>query len=200
MSEISAAVVRELRDKTGAGMMDCKKALAETQGDLEKAVDYLRTKGLASAAKKAGRATNEGLVHAYIHPGGKVGVLLEVNCESDFVARTEDFVDLCKDIAMQVAATSPQCVRREDFDAQVLEREKAIFEAQARESGKPPAVAEKMVAGRVEKLYKESVLLEQEFIKDSKMTVEDRVKAAISKLGENITVRRFARFQLGEGS
>jgi elongation factor Ts len=200
MSEISAAVVRELRDKTGAGMMDCKKALSESHGDLEKAVDYLRTKGLASAAKKAGRATNEGLVHAYIHPGGKVGVLVEVNCESDFVARTADFVELCKDLAMQVAATNPRCVRREDFDAQELERERAIYVAQALESGKPAAVAEKMVVGRVEKLYKETVILEQEFIKDSKMTVEERVKAAISKLGENITVRRFSRFQLGEGN
>jgi elongation factor Ts len=199
MSDISAGVVRELRDKTGAGMMDCKKALSEVGGDLEKAVDYLRTKGLASASKKAGRATNEGLVHAYIHPGGRVGVLLEVNCESDFVARTDDFNELCKDLCLQIAATSPQCVRREEFPAEVLEREKTIFDAQARESGKPAAVAEKMVAGRVEKLYKETVLLEQEFVKDPKITVEERVKGAISKLGENITVRRFVRFQLGEG-
>jgi len=200
MSEISAAVVRELRDKTGAGMMDCKKALAEVGGDLERAVDYLRTKGLASASKKAGRATNEGLVHAYIHPGGRVGVMVEVNCESDFVARTEDFIELCKDLCMQIAATAPQAVRREDIDPQVLERETAIFKAQAAESGKPAAVAEKMVAGRIEKLYKETVLLEQEFVKDPKMSMEDRVKSAISKLGENITVRRFARFQLGEGN
>jgi elongation factor Ts len=199
MSDISAGVVRELRDKTGAGMMDCKKALAEVGGDLEKAVDYLRTKGLASASKKSGRATNEGLVHAYIHPGGRVGVLLEVNCESDFVARTDDFIELCKDLCLQIAATSPQCVRREEFPAEVLEREKTIFDAQARESGKPAAVAEKMVAGRVEKLYKETVLLEQEFVKDPKITVEERVKGAIAKLGENITVRRFVRFQLGEG-
>lgn len=198
MTEISASVVRELRDKTGAGMMDCKKALAETAGNLDKAVDYLRTKGLASASKKAGRATNEGLVYSYIHPGGKVGVLLEVNCESDFVARTEDFVDLCKDVAMQIAATNPAYVRREEYDPQIVERERAIFIAQARESGKPEAVAEKMVAGRVEKLYKETVLLEQEFVKDPKVTVEDRVKAAIAKLGENITVRRYTRFQLGE--
>ena len=200
MTEIRAADVRELRDKTGAGMMDCKKALAETHGDLEKAVDYLRTKGLAAAAKRAGRDTKEGLVYSYIHPGGRVGVLLEVNCESDFVARTEDFLELCKDLSMQVAATSPRCVSREQFDAAVLEHEKSIFEAQARESGKPAAVAEKLVAGRIEKLYKESVLLEQEFIKDPKMSVEERVKATIAKLGENITVRRFARFQLGEGS
>jgi len=198
MSDISAGVVRELRDKTGAGMMDCKKALAEVGGDLEKAVDYLRTKGLASAAKKSGRATNEGLVHAYIHPGGRVGVLLEVNCESDFVARTDDFVELCKDLCMQVAAASPVCVRREEFDAEILEREKSIFAAQAQESGKPAAVIEKMIQGRVEKLYKENVLLEQVFVKDPAATVEERVKTAIAKLGENITVRRFARFQLGD--
>jgi elongation factor Ts len=200
MSEIPAATVRDLRDKTGAGMMDCKKALTESAGDFEKAIDYLRTKGLASAAKRAGRETNEGVVHAYIHPGGRVGVLIEVNCESAPVARTTDFLDLCKDLAMQVAAASPQCVRREEFDPQVLEREKAIFEAQARESGKPAAVAEKMVAGRVEKLYKETVLLEQEFVKDSSQSVEDRVKSAIAKLGENITVRRFVRYQLGGSS
>jgi len=200
MTEIRAADVRELRDKTGAGMMDCKKALAETHGDLEKAVDYLRTKGLAAAAKRAGRDTKEGLVYSYIHPGGRVGVLLEVNCESDFVARTADFLELCKDLSMQVAATAPRCVSRAEFDPALLEHEKAIFEAQARESGKPAAVAEKLVAGRVEKLYKESVLLEQEFIKDPKVSVEERVKATIAKLGENITVRRFARFQLGEGN
>jgi len=198
MSEISAAVVRELRDKTGAGMMDCKKALSEVGGDLDKAVDYLRTKGLASAAKRSGRATNEGLVHAYVHPGGRVGVLLEVNCESDFVARTDDFIDMCKDLCLQIAAASPQCVRREEFPAAVLEHERGIFAAQARESGKPEAVIEKMIAGRVEKLYKESVLLEQPFVKDPEQTVEERVKSAIAKLGENITVRRFARFQLGE--
>ena len=200
MAEISAATVRELRDKTGAGMMDCKKALAEASGDFEKAVDYLRTKGLASAAKKAGRAAHEGLVHAYIHPGGRVGVLVEVNCVTDFAARTDDFVELCKDLCMQIAAASPLCVRREDVDPAVLEHEKSIFAAQAAESGKPTSIVEKMVAGRVEKLYKEVVLLEQAFVKDPNSTVEDRVKATIAKLGENITVRRFARFQLGEES
>ena len=198
MSEITAGAVRELRDKTGAGMMDCKKALAETGGDLEKAVDYLRTKGLAGAAKKAGRATQEGLVYSYIHPGGRVGVLIELNCESDFVARTEDFTDLCKDLAMQVAATNPVSVRREEFDGGVLEREKAIFSAQAKESGKPAQIIEKMVQGRVEKLYKERVLLEQPFVKDPNLSVEDRIKETIAKLGENINLRRFARFQLGE--
>ena len=199
MAEISAAVVRDLRDKTGAGMMDCKKALGEVGGDLEKAVDWLRTKGLASAAKKAGRATNQGLIHSYVHTGGKVGVLIEVNCESDFVARTDDFVELCRDLAMQIAAAMPVCVRREDFPPDQLEREKAIFVSQAKESGKPEAVIEKMIVGRVEKLYKETVLLEQEFVKDPKISVEERVKGAIAKLGENITVRRFVRFQLGEG-
>jgi len=198
MSEIPAAVVRELRDKTGAGMMDCKKALAESGGDLERAVDYLRTKGLASAARKAGRATHEGLVHAYIHPGGRVGVLVEVNCESDFVARTDDFVELCKDLCMQIAAASPLVVRREELDPAVLERERAIFAAQAAESGKPAPIVEKMVAGRIEKLYKEVVLLEQAFVKDPQTTVEERVQATIVKLGENIAVRRFVRFQLGQ--
>jgi elongation factor Ts len=200
MSEISAAVVRELRDKTGAGMMDCKKALAEAEGDLEKAVDWLRTKGLASASKKAGRTTNEGLVHTYVHPGGRVGVMMEINCESDFVARTPDFIELCKDLCMQVAAANPSCVRREEFPADMLERERTIFAAQAAESGKPEAVIEKMVSGRIEKMYKETVLLEQAFIKDPATTVEDRVKAAISKLGENISVRRFVRYQLGEAA
>lgn len=200
MADVSAAVVRDLRDKTGAGMMDCKKALGEVGGDLEKAVDWLRTKGLASAAKKAGRATNQGLVHSYVHTGGKVGVLIEVNCESDFVARTDDFPELCRDLCMQIAAAMPVCVRREEFPADQLEREKAIFETQAQESGKPAAVIEKMIVGRVEKLYKETVLLEQPFIKDPNITVEDRVKQAITKLGENIVVRRFTRYQLGEGA
>ncbi|HZM15354.1 MAG TPA: translation elongation factor Ts [Candidatus Krumholzibacteria bacterium] len=198
MADISAGVVRELRDKTGAGMMDCKKALAESDGDLEKAVDYLRTKGLAGAAKKAGRATQEGLIFAYIHSGSRVGVMVEVNCESDFVARTPDFVELCKDLAMQVAATNPVSVRREEFDPELLERELGIFRGQAAESGKPAPIVEKMVQGRVEKLYKERVLLEQPFVKDPDRSVEERVKAAIAKLGENIVVRRFVRYQLGE--
>jgi elongation factor Ts len=197
MAEITAAVVRELRDKTGAGMMDCKKALSETQGDLDKAVDFLRTKGLAAAAKKAGRATKEGLVYAYIHPGGRIGVMLEVNCESDFVARTEDFQDLCKDVAMHIAAVAPRAVRREEFDPELLAHEESIFKAQAMESGKPAEIAEKMVKGRVEKLYKEQVLMEQPFVKDPNMTVEDRLKTAISKLGENMMIRRFTRYELG---
>ena len=197
MAQITAVGVRELRDKTGAGMMDCKKALSETDGDLEKAVDFLRTKGLAAAEKKAGRATKEGLVYSYIHPGGRVGVLLEINCESDFVARTDDFQDLCKDISMHIAAVAPKSVRREDFNPKVLEHEKEIFKAQAIESGKPAEIAEKMVAGRIEKLYKQQVLLEQEFVKDPTLTIEDRLKTAISKLGENMSVRRFTRYELG---
>ena len=197
MAQITAAVVRELRDKTGAGMMDCKKALSASEGDLDKAVDFLRTKGLSAAAKKAGRATDEGLVFSYIHPGGRVGVLLEINCESDFVARTDDFQDLCKDIAMHVAAVAPTSVRRDEFDAGLLEHEKEIFKAQAIESGKPAEIAEKMVAGRIEKLYKEQVLMEQSFVKDPNMTIEERLKTAISKLGENMSVRRFTRYELG---
>jgi len=197
MAEITAAVVRDLRDKTGAGMMDCKKALSASDGDLEKAVDFLRTKGLAAAQKKAGRETKEGLVYSYIHPGGRIGVLLEINCESDFVARTDDFQALCKDVAMHIAAVAPRSVRREDFDAAVLAHEEEIFKAQAIESGKPAEIAEKMVKGRIEKLYKEQVLLEQEFVKDPSMTVEDLLKSGISKLGENMSIRRFTRFELG---
>ena len=198
MAEISAAAVRELRDKTGAGMMDCKKALSQTAGDLEKAIDFLRTKGLAGAEKRAGRATHEGLVYSYIHPGGRVGVLIEVNCESDFVARTDDFTELCKDLSMHIAATSPVSLGREDFDADLLAREKEIFKQQAAESGKPAEIVEKMVSGRVDKLYKERVLLEQPFVKDPNSTVEQRIKDAVAKLGENINLRRFVRFQLGE--
>jgi len=197
MVQITAAVVRELRDKTGAGMMDCKKALSASEGDLDKAVDFLRTKGLSAAAKKAGRATDEGLVFSYIHPGGRVGVLLEINCESDFVARTDEFQDLCKDLSMHIAAVAPTSVRRDEFDAALLEHEKEIFKAQAIESGKPAEIAEKMVAGRIEKLYKEQVLMEQPFVKDPSMTIEDRLKTAISKLGENMSVRRFTRYELG---
>jgi elongation factor Ts len=198
MAEISAATVRELRDKTGAGMMDCKTALSETGGDLEKAIDYLRTKGLAKAAKKSGRATREGVVYSYIHPGGRVGVLVEINCESDFVARTEDFNELCKDVAMQIAATSPNAVQRTDIDPKLLDREREIFQAQAAESGKPANIIAKMVEGRIEKLYKEVALMEQEFVKDPGLTVADRVNASIAKLGENIQVRRFVRYQVGE--
>jgi elongation factor Ts len=197
--EVSAAVVKELRDKTGAGFMDCKKALAETGGSLEKAVDYLRQKGLAAAAKKAERVATDGAVGAYVHPGGKIGVLVEVNCETDFVARTTEFQALLKDIAMQVAAASPRYVRREDVSVEELEKEKSIYRQQALESGKPEKVVEKIIEGKIERFYSEVCLLEQAFIKDPDKKVSDVVNEAVARLGENIQVRRFARYHLGEG-
>ena len=197
--EISASAVKELREKTGAGFMDCKKALAETQGDFEKAVSWLREKGLAAAAKKAGRVASEGIVGSYIHAGGKVGVLLEVNSETDFVAKTEGFNALVKEIAMHIAAMNPQYVRREEVPAEVVEKEKQIFEAQAKESGKPANVIQKMVEGKVEKFYKENCLLEQPFVKNPDITIEKLVIENIAKIGENISVRRFSRFRVGEG-
>ncbi|NLC47400.1 MAG: translation elongation factor Ts [Firmicutes bacterium] len=192
-------MVKELRERTGAGMMDCKKALTETGGDIEKAIEYLREKGLAAAAKKAGRIAAEGLVDSYIHPGGRVGVLVEVNCETDFVAKTEDFQNLVKDIAMQIAAAKPEYVRREEIPADVLEKEKAIYRAQALEEGKPEKIVDRIVEGRLEKYYKEVCLLEQPFIKDPDKDVQTIVNEAIAKIGENISVRRFARFERGEG-
>ena len=198
--EVSASVVRELREKTGAGMMDCKKALAETEGDLQKAVDYLRQKGLAAAAKKADRRAADGAVGAYVHPGGKIGVLVEINCETDFVARTAEFQALLKDIAMQVAAANPRYVRREDVAAAELEREKEIYRRQALETGKPEKVIDKIVDGKIERFYSEVCLLEQSFIKDPDKKVSTVVNDAIARLGENIQVRRFARYHLGEGA
>ena len=199
MAEISANAVKELREKTGAGMMDCKKALAESGGDFSKAEDLLRKKGLASAAKKAGRIAAEGAVGSYIHMGGKIGVLVEVNCETDFVARTEGFQALVKDIAMQIAAAAPQYVRREEVPASVTEKEMEIARAQARDQKKPEAIVEKMATGKVEKYFKEFVLLEQPFVKDDKKSVQDVLNEAVAKMGENIQVRRFSRFVLGEG-
>ncbi|MGO0122696.1 translation elongation factor Ts [Desulfothermobacter acidiphilus] len=199
MAEISAKLVKELRERTGAGMMDCKKALMETEGDLEKALVYLREKGLAAAAKRAGRKASEGVVTAYIHPGNRVGVLVEVNCETDFVARTEDFQQFAHDIALQVAAAKPEYVAREDVPAEVLEREKEILRAQARNEGKPEQVIEKVVEGRVEKFFKERCLLEQPFIKNPEITVRELLNELIAKIGENIVVRRFTRYELGEG-
>ena len=200
MSEVSAALVRELRDKTNAGMLDCKKALTESGGDLDKAVVYLREKGLAVAAKKAARTASEGMVASYIHAGGKIGVLVEVNCETDFVARTPEFQALVKDIAMQVAASNPQYVRREEVPEAAVEAEKQIFRAQARESGKPDNVIERMIEGKVSKFYTDICLLEQPFIKEPQRTIGQLVTDAIARIGENIVVRRFARFQLGETS
>jgi elongation factor Ts len=197
--EVNATLVKELRDKTGAGMMDCKKALAETAGNLEKAVDYLRLKGLAAAAKKADRVATDGAVGAYVHPGGKIGVLVEINCETDFVARTNEFQSLLKDIAMQVAAASPRFVRREEVSAEELEKERSIYRQQALESGKPEKVADKIVEGKLERFYSEACLLEQAFIKDPDQKVSDIVNDAGLRLREKIEVRRFARFHLGEG-
>jgi len=200
MSEVSPALVRELRDRTGAGMMDCKKALSEVQGDIDKALVYLREKGLAAAAKRAGRTAADGVVSSYIHAGGKIGVLIEVNCETDFVARTDDFQHLVKELAMQIAAANPRFVRREDVPAELVEQERSIFAVQAANSGKPPAVIEKMVGGKVEKFFADVCLLEQPFIKDPDTQIGRLISDAVTKLGENIVVRRFARFQLGEQS
>jgi elongation factor Ts len=197
--DVNATLVKELREKTGAGMMDCKKALAETAGNLEKAVDYLRQKGLATAAKKADRIATDGAVGAYVHPGGKIGVLVEINCETDFVARTNEFQSLLKDIAMQVAAANPRFVRREEVSAEELQKEQSIYRQQALESGKPEKVVDKIVEGKLERFYSEACLLEQAFIKDPDQKVSDIVNDAGLRLREKIRVRRFARFHLGEG-
>ncbi len=199
MADVSASMVKELREKTGAGMMDCKKALAEAAGDFAKAEEVLRKKGLSAAAKKTGRAATEGAVASYIHMGGKIGVLLEVNCETDFVARTEGFQTLVKDLAMHIAAAAPDYVRREEVPAEVTARELDIGRAQAREQKKPEAIVEKIAAGKLEKFLEERVLLDQKFVKDDKKKVGDVVTEAVAKIGENIQVRRFARFVLGEG-
>ncbi|ABO50495.1 translation elongation factor Ts (EF-Ts) [Desulforamulus reducens MI-1] len=199
MAEISASMVKELRERTGAGMMDCKKALAEVGGDMEKAIEFLREKGLAAAAKKAGRIAAEGVVESYIHGGGRIGVLVEINCETDFVAKNEDFRGLAKDIAMQIAAAKPEFVRREEVSADKIEKEKEILRAQALNEGKPEKIVEKMVEGRIEKFYKEVCLLEQPFIKDSDKTVQQVINEIIAKIGEKVDVRRFVRYEMGEG-
>ncbi|MBI3753328.1 MAG: translation elongation factor Ts [Deltaproteobacteria bacterium] len=195
--EISANQVRDLREKTGAGIMDCKKALAAANLDFEAAVTFLREKGLATAAKRADKATSEGRVGSYIHAGSKVGVLVEVNCETDFVAKTDEFQSLVKDIAMHIAALNPQHVKREDVPQEVIEKERAIFKTQAIESGKPEKVVEKMVDGKIEKFFQETCLMEQPFVKNSDTTVKDLLTATIAKLGENISIRRFVRFKVG---
>ena len=195
---IDASVVKELRDKTGAGMMDCKKALVETSGNIDKAVDYLRKSGIAKAEKKGDRTAKEGLVFSYIHHGGRLGVLVELNCETDFVAKTDGFSDLAHNIAMQIAATSPLSVSREDIDQNLLDKEKEIFTDQAKESGKPKEIIGKIVEGRVEKFYAESCLIEQQFIKDPDRKIGDLITDAVSTLGENIVINRFARFSVGE--
>ena len=198
MANISAAQVKELREKTGAPMMDCKQALTEAKGNLEDAVVLLRKKGVSVAAKKATRVTSEGSVASYIHAGGKIGVLVEVNCESDFVARTDDFKELLHDIAMHITASDPKFVRKEDVTPEAFEREKEIYRHQAAATGKPPQVVEKIVAGKMEKFFEEVCLLEQPFIKDQTITIAQLIAAKIGKLGENIAVRRFARFKVGD--
>ncbi len=197
MAKITAAMVKELREQTKAGMMDCKKALQESDGDMEKAVAWLRQKGLAVAAKRAGRATAEGIIYSYIHAGGKLGVLVEVNCETDFVANTDQFQQLAKDIAMQIAAANPVSIRREDVPADFIEKEREILVNQAKDTGKPEHIIEKIVDGRLEKMYKEVCLLEQPFVKNPDITIQDLLNEMIGKLGENITVRRFVRYQVG---
>jgi len=196
--EITAQMVKELRVKTGAGMMDCKKALAETDGDFEKAVNYLREKGIAKAASKTGRTTSEGIIYSYIHPGDKLGVMVEINCETDFVARTDDFRNFAKDVAMQIAASAPLAVSREELDKDVIENERHIYRQQALNDGKPEKIIDKIVDGKIEKYYSEVCLLEQPFVKDNDKTIEEVIKETIGKLGENMSVKRFVRFRLGE--
>lgn len=196
---ITASDVKTLREKTGAGMMDCKKALTEANGDMEKAIELLREKGLAAAVKKSGRIAAEGIVDSYIHLGGKIGVLLEVNCETDFVAKTDEFRALVKDIAMQIAAANPKYLRKEDVDTAELEKEREILRAQALNEGKPEKIVDKMVEGRIQKYYKEVCLLEQPFVKEPDKSVQDLVTEKIAKIGENISVRRFVRYEMGEG-
>ena len=196
--EITAGLVKELRDRSGVGMMECKKALVETGGNIDKAFDYLRKAGAAKALKKEGREAKEGVVISYIHPGAKLGVLLELNCETDFVAKTEDFVNLGNDIAMHIAATDPLAVTPEDISSEVIEKEKEIYSDQAKKTNKPAEIIEKMVEGRLKKFYKENVLIEQDFVKDPNKTIRDIITDTVGKLGENIVVSRFGRFQLGE--
>lgn len=196
---ISASLVKELRDRTGVGMMECKKALTEANGDINKAADILRERGLANAAKKSGRIAAEGLVGSYIHGEGRIGVLIEVNIETDFAAKNVDFQAFVKDMAMQVAASKPEYVRREEISPEILEKEKSILRAQALNEGKPEHVVDKMIEGRIEKFYKQVCLLDQPFIKDPDHSVQDVTNNLISKIGENITIRRFARYEMGEG-
>jgi elongation factor Ts len=195
--QITSQMVKDLRDKTAAGMMDCKKALAETNGDMEKAIDLLRQKGLAVAAKRAGRATSEGTIGVYVHAGGKLGVMVELGCETDFVAKTDAFVDFAKDVAMHIAAVNPVGITREDIPVELITREKEIYVNQALDSGKPANIVEKMVAGKLDKFIAESCLLEQKFVKDPDLTIQDKLNEIIATMGENISIKRFSRFQVG---
>ncbi|MBT8341291.1 MAG: translation elongation factor Ts [Desulfatitalea sp.] len=197
MAEISAAMVKALREKSGAGIMDCKEALTECDGDMEKAVDFLRKKGLATAAKRAGRATSEGTIQSYIHMGGKIGVMVEVDCETDFVAKTDDFIEFAKNLAMHIAAANPVGITPEDVPPNILEREREIFRAQAVETGKPEKMIEKIVDGKLNKFYKESCLMNQAYVRDPDKTISDYLNEVIAKTGEKIDIKRFARFQVG---
>jgi elongation factor Ts len=198
MATISAELVKQLREKTGAGIMDCKKALAENTGDMEKAVDYLRKKGLATAAKRAGRAMSEGTIQSYIHMGGKLGVMVEVGCETDFVAKNEDFQDFARNIAMHIAATNPLGIRPEEIPQEIIDKEMEIYMAQAKETGKPENILEKIAQGKLQKFIKENCLMDQPYVRNPDMTVADLLNELIAKIGENITVKRFTRFQVGE--
>ncbi len=197
MAQISAAMVKELRERTDAGMMDCKKALVECDGDMEKAVDFLRKKGLAMAAKRAGRETTEGTIQCYIHAGNKLGVMVEVDCETDFVAKTDQFIEFAKDVAMHIAASNPMCIKREDAPQDILAKEREIYTQQAKESGKPDNIIDKIVDGRIEKYLKENCLMEQPFVKNPDLTIQDLLNELVAKMGENISIRQFARFQVG---
>ncbi len=198
MSEVTAAMVKQLRDKTGSGMMDCKKALTENGGDMDKAIDFLRKKGLATAAKRAGRATTEGVVQPYVHTGGKLGVMVEVNCETDFVAKSDDFQEFARNIAMHIAATNPLGITAEDVPADILDREKDIYVDQAKQTGKPDNVIEKIVEGKMNKFLKESCLMQQAYVRDPDLSIADLLNELIAKIGENISIKRFVRFQIGE--
>lgn len=196
---VTAAMIKDLRERTGSGMSDCKKALVETDGDVDKAIEFLRKKGLAKAAKKAGRVATEGLVHSYIHGGGRIGVLVEINCETDFVARNDDFVEFTNEVALQIAAMNPQYVSIDELPADVVEKERSIRVATAKESGKPDKIIDKIVDGQIKKWSKEICLLDQPWVKDNDKTIQDLTQSLVAKLGENIKIRRFTRFELGEG-
>ena len=198
MPNINATMVKELREKTGAGIMDCKEALTQCEGDLEKSVDFLRKKGLATAAKRSGRSMSEGTIHSYIHTGSKLGVLVEVSCETDFVAKNQDFIDFSKNIAMHIAAANPVSIRPEDVTEQIINREREIYKSQAREMNKPEQMIDKIADGKLKKFFKENCLLNQQYVRDPNLTIADLLNEVIAKIGENISIKRFARFQVGE--
>lgn len=198
MATISAATVKELREKTGAGIMDCKEALSECNGDISKAVDFLRKKGLATAAKRAGRATTEGIIESYIHMDSKLGVLVEINCETDFVAKNDDFKEFAKNIAMHITATNPVGIRQEDVPKETIDKEKEIYRAQVLEMGKPEKIVDKIVEGKLKKYFKDNCLMNQAYVRDPNITIEDLLNEMVAKIGENITIKRFARFKIGE--